>query len=226
MPGFAQDLRYALRALRKNPGFTAVAVLTLALGIGANTAVFSVLNAVILRPLPYQSPEQLAMLWTEIPTQALREGRSAYGDVEQWRAQSKSFADMAVSDPVRLDAHKRERLRTNHALHESRRISLRCSVCNPRTDARSRRRRQRSGSGSQSSVTTSGRRDSADRSTPSARLSCSIGCRRGLSASFPKTFPAATQTSGSRTRCLRIGTVFALRAAQVPGWSSRGCVRP
>ena len=102
MPGFAQDVRYALRALRKNPGFTAVAVLTLALGIGANTAVFSVLNAVILRPLPYQSPEQLTLLWTEIPTQALREGRSAYGDVEQWRVRSRSFADMAVLDPVRL----------------------------------------------------------------------------------------------------------------------------
>jgi putative ABC transport system permease protein len=102
MPGFAQDVRYALRALRKNPGFTAVAVLTLALGIGANTAAFSVLNAVILRPLPYQSPDRLTLLWTEIPTQALREGRSAFGDVEQWRARSRSFADMAVLDPVRL----------------------------------------------------------------------------------------------------------------------------
>jgi putative ABC transport system permease protein len=101
MRGFAQDLRYALRGLRKNPSFTIVAVLTLALGIGANTAVFSVLNAVILRPLPYKAPEQLAMLWTEIPTQALREGRSAFGDVEQWRAESTTFADMAVFDYVR-----------------------------------------------------------------------------------------------------------------------------
>ena len=102
MHGFGQDLRYALRGLRKNPGFATVAVLTLALGIGANTAVFSVLNAVLLRPLPYHAPEQLAMLWAEIPTQALRQGRSAYGDVEQWRAQSKSFADMAVFDSASL----------------------------------------------------------------------------------------------------------------------------
>src|SRR5262245_16275805 len=102
MPALGQDLRYAIRGLARNPGFTAVAVLTLALGIGANTAVFSVLNAVLLRPLPYHAPEQLAMLWTEIPTHALREGRSAYGDVEEWRARSRSFADMAVLDPVRL----------------------------------------------------------------------------------------------------------------------------
>jgi predicted permease len=96
----AQDIRYALRTLRKSPGFTTTAIATLALAIGANTAVFSVLNAVLLRPLPYRSPEQLAMLWTEIPSQSVREGRSAYGNIEQWRTQSESFADMAVFDPV------------------------------------------------------------------------------------------------------------------------------
>ena len=102
MRGFSQDLRYALRGLRSHPSFTIIAVLTLALGIGANTAVFSVLHAVLLRPLPYRAPEQLAMLFSEVPTQGLREGRTAYGDVEQWRRQSQTFADMAVSDPARL----------------------------------------------------------------------------------------------------------------------------
>ncbi len=96
----AQDLRYAVRTLRKSPGFTMTAVAVLALAIGANTAMFSVLNAVLLRPLPYRSPEQLAMLWTEDPTQNLREGRSALWDVEQWRSQSQSFADMATFDAV------------------------------------------------------------------------------------------------------------------------------
>ncbi|HEY3458518.1 MAG TPA: permease prefix domain 1-containing protein, partial [Bryobacteraceae bacterium] len=95
-----QDLRYAVRILRKSPGFTMTAVAVLALAIGANTAMFSVLNAVLLRPLPYQSPEQLAMLWTEDPTQNFREGRSALGDIEQWRSQSRSFADMATFDAV------------------------------------------------------------------------------------------------------------------------------
>ena len=95
-----RDLRYALRTLRKNPAFTTTAAATLALAIGANTTMFSVLNAVLLRPLPYRAPEQLAMLWTEDPTQNLHEGRSALWDVEQWLTQNQSFADMATFDSV------------------------------------------------------------------------------------------------------------------------------
>lgn len=96
----AQDLRYSVRTLRKSPGFTMTAVAVLGLAIGADTAMFSVLNTVLLRPLPYRSPEQLAMLWTEDPTQKLHEGRSALWDVEQWRSHSQSFADMATFDAV------------------------------------------------------------------------------------------------------------------------------
>lgn len=96
----AQDLRYAARTLRRSPGFTIAAVAVLALAIGANTAVFSVLNAVLFRPLPYQSPEQLAMLWTEDPSQNTREGRSALWDVEQWRKEARSFAGIATFDSV------------------------------------------------------------------------------------------------------------------------------
>jgi putative ABC transport system permease protein len=95
-----QDLRYALRTLRNSPGYTLTALTVLALAIGANTAMFSILNAVLFRPLPFRSPGQLAMLWSELPTQSLREGRTAYLNIEQWRAQSRTFSDMAFFDPA------------------------------------------------------------------------------------------------------------------------------
>ena len=97
---FGRDTRCAARTLRKNLGVAMTSAATLALAIGTNTAMFSVLNAVVLRPLPYRSPEQLVMLWTEDPTQDLREGRSALRDAEQWRTQSRSFADMATFDAM------------------------------------------------------------------------------------------------------------------------------
>jgi putative ABC transport system permease protein len=98
----AKDLRYAARTFWKNPGFATTAAATLALAIGANTAMFSVLNAVLLQPLPYRSPEQLAMLWSEDPTQHVREGRSALWDVDEWRRQSQSFAELASFDATSM----------------------------------------------------------------------------------------------------------------------------
>lgn len=108
----AQDLRYALRTLRRSAGYTAAAVTTLAVAIGANTAVLSVVDAALFRQLPYHDHEKLVMLWTESPSDNLREGRTGYWNIEAWR-QSQSFAGMAVFDGVSVtlvDAGRAERI--------------------------------------------------------------------------------------------------------------------
>ena len=97
-----QDLRGAFRMMRRSPTFTTVAAGTLALAIGVNVVMFSVLNTVLFRPLPFQAPDQLAMLWTETPSQDLRESRSAFWNIEEWRRQSRSFSDIAAFDSVAL----------------------------------------------------------------------------------------------------------------------------
>jgi predicted permease len=93
---FSRDLRHALRLFWQRPGFSAVVVLTLALGIGANTAIFSVLNAVLLRPLPYRDPGRLAMLWCADPAHGLLEGRVSLLNFADWKARSHSFQDVTV----------------------------------------------------------------------------------------------------------------------------------
>jgi putative ABC transport system permease protein len=90
------DLRYAVRGLRRKPLFTAAAVLTLALGIGANSAIFTVVHAVLLRPLPYPAPDRLMMLWTYNPRQGYDKDVSAYPNFDDWRRQSRSFEGMSA----------------------------------------------------------------------------------------------------------------------------------
>ncbi len=97
-----QDLRDAVRMMRRSLTFTAVAAGTLALAVGVNVVMFSVLNTVLVQPLPYRSPDELVMLWTETPSQDVRENRSAFWNIEEWRRQSRSFTDIAAFDSVAL----------------------------------------------------------------------------------------------------------------------------
>ena len=95
MGNLLQDLRYGLRSLAKNPGFTAIAILTLALGIGANTAIFSVVESLLLRSLPYSHSEQLVEISNTYPPQVPRGGLSP-GDYADWRKQNASFSEMGA----------------------------------------------------------------------------------------------------------------------------------
>ena len=92
----AADLRYAGRGLRRNPGFAALATLVMALGIGANTAVFSVVHAVLLRPLPYDSPDRIVTLNTAFLTSGQTQGLVSIANFRDWRDQSSSFDAMAT----------------------------------------------------------------------------------------------------------------------------------
>ncbi|HLK66821.1 MAG TPA: ABC transporter permease [Bryobacteraceae bacterium] len=97
-----QDLRFAARTLRRNPGFPAAAVATLALGIGINTAMFSTVNSVLLRPLPYRDADRLVLLWTADPRVGLNQRPTGYANVLDWQRHARSFEDLSYmrSEPL------------------------------------------------------------------------------------------------------------------------------
>ena len=99
MSTVAQDLRYALRLLWKSPGFTAAAILALALGIGANTAIFSVVNSVVLRPLPFRDANRMVVVWESNQAQGMNRVGPSGPTFLDWRDQSQSFEDLALLEP-------------------------------------------------------------------------------------------------------------------------------
>ena len=113
----AQDVRYALRMFAKNPAFAGIAIVALALGIGANTAIFSVVDAILLRPLPYKNPQQLVMIWENAAHLGFPKNTPSPANFLDWRKQSTVFEGMAacgeqsfnltgVGEPERLDGRR------------------------------------------------------------------------------------------------------------------------
>src|SRR5215218_9383297 len=97
MKTLLDDLRYGARVLLRAPGFTAAAVLALALGIGANTAIFSVVDAVLLQPLPYSDPDRLLMVWEDSSHIGFPRNTPAPANWVDWRKQNTVFAEIAAT---------------------------------------------------------------------------------------------------------------------------------
>jgi len=120
MGNWGQDVRFALRALQKNPGFALVAVLTLALGIGANTAIFTVVNALLISPLPFPQIDRVVQLHEQEPSRSVERGVVAPANFADWKAQSQSFAYLAAlrGFTANLSGDIPERLSGSHVTPE------------------------------------------------------------------------------------------------------------
>jgi len=103
MDTLVKDIRYGVRSLLKHPGFAAIAVVTLALGIGANTAIFSVVNAVLLRPLPFKEPDRIVMVWERRANSGRANLPISGHEFAAWRERSQSFASLALIQPDGLN---------------------------------------------------------------------------------------------------------------------------
>jgi hypothetical protein len=107
MGSVIRDLRFGARMLVKNPGFTLIAALTLALGIGMNTAIFSVVSAVLLRPLPYPEPDKLVMIFERRIREGSNHNAVALPDFLNWRARNHVFTNIAALIEFSVDSQHR-----------------------------------------------------------------------------------------------------------------------
>ena len=108
-----RDVRFAMRVLRKNPGFASAVVMTFALGIGCTCAIFSLINGILLRPLPYARPNELVVLWTRNASRGVEHNVSSVPDFVAWRDRTRSFSEIAalVPQPLTLDGSPVERIK-------------------------------------------------------------------------------------------------------------------
>src|ERR671911_1533191 len=96
MESLRSDITYAIRNLLKRPGFTLIAVLTLALGIGANTAIFSAVNALLLKPLPFPELDRVVAIWDKLPSRGVLHNEVTMANYLDWKAQTQSFDQLAL----------------------------------------------------------------------------------------------------------------------------------
>jgi putative ABC transport system permease protein len=110
-----RDLKYALRRLAFTPGFTVATLITLALGIGANTAIFSIINSVLLKPLPFHEPDRLIGVWQTAPGGNIKDLNASVADYVTYREDSSTFADIAIRNisrgRIRVRSHPRSEAR-------------------------------------------------------------------------------------------------------------------
>src|SRR6187397_2677693 len=97
MSSIISDLRHGVRLLLRSPGFSMVAIATLALGIGANTAIFSIMNDVLFRPLPYGEPDRVVMVWEDVSYLGFPRNTPAPANYLDWKARNRVFTDMAAT---------------------------------------------------------------------------------------------------------------------------------
>src|SRR5215510_2388160 len=96
MDTFFKDIRYAIRSLLKRPSFTAIAIITLAIGIGANSAIFSTVYALLLKPLPFPDLDRIVAVWEKLPSRGVERNEVTVADYLDWRAQNKTFEQLGI----------------------------------------------------------------------------------------------------------------------------------